>query len=294
MFKTTQRVMLAIGCVLALCASAPAVTIFERGKTEPTRGRLLRETAQHVEVAVARPDGGEEKRLIARGDIEDMINPVSRERLEALSPDNPRDYRNYAEELAEKRIDPDARAAAIRLYLIAAHLAPEELARSCLLGMTALARSPEEERKFRAMAYLYDRDHDRRLLRDVAKPKAPVEASEARDGLLRALQLRRQGNRRAAILNAERSGVKEEFLKHSDKLTFEEFSQPGLPDDLISRIVALELSLESGEGPASGGARWSQIIAADQTAPVPSLTLETLTEFDPRHSVYRNGTWVRP
>ncbi|MBW3595801.1 MAG: hypothetical protein KY475_00840 [Planctomycetes bacterium] len=289
-----QRWLIAACVLLATCASAQAVTIFERGKTEPTRGRLVRETALHVTIDEVLPDGRTRERVIPRTVIEDMIDPVSAERLKSLSPDNPQAYRNYAEELAEKRIDPDARAAAIRLYLIAAHLAPEDLARSCLLGMTALARTPAEERKFRAMAYLYDPDHDRRLLREAAASEAPAAPSEARDGLVRALQLRRQGNRRAAILNVERTAVKEELSKHADVLTYEEFAQPGLPDELLSKIVGLELALESGEAASAGSSRWSQLIVADQTAPIPSLTLETLTEFDPRRTLYRNGKWVAP
>jgi len=46
------------------------------------------------------------------------------------------------------------------LYLIAAYRNPQELGRSSLLGMTALARTPAEERRFRAMTYLLGDDHD--------------------------------------------------------------------------------------------------------------------------------------
>lgn len=287
--------MLAILVLLLLTAPAPAITIFERGKAEPTRARLVRSTAQQVTIAEVQPDGTTRERTIPRSEIEDLIDPVSRERLEALTPESPQAYRNYAEELAEKRVDPDAQAAAIRLYLIAAWLDPENLARSCLLGMTGLARTPEEERKFRAMAYLHDPDHDRRLLRraETTTP-APAAASEGRAGLLRALALRRQGNRRAALLNIDRLAVKEELQKYRDTLTYDEFAQPGLSDALIRKIVALELALELGAAPSTPIAGWSQVLENNQTAPIPALRLETLTEFDPRHCLYRDGQWVAP
>jgi hypothetical protein len=287
-------------CIAALLgtgsySSALAVTIFERGKAEPTRGRLVRQSPTFVTIAEVLADGAQRERTIPRDQIEDLIDPISVERLEELSPDKPQAYRNYAEELAEKRVDPDAQAAAIRLYLMAAWLDPDNLAKSSLLGMTALARSPDEERKFRAMAYLYDPDHDRRLLRATARRTPPAEPSEARDGLLRALKLRRQGNRRGALLNLGRPGVQEELQKHSEILTRDEFLQVGLSDSLLRKIVAVELALESGE--TTGGdpsPAWSQIVGSAGAVPVPSLRLETLTEFDPRLCVYRDGKWVAP
>jgi hypothetical protein len=274
-------------------AACPAITIFERGKAEPTRGRLIRESATDVTIEESLPGGLTRERTIPRTQIEDSIDPISPERLAALSPDKPQEYRNYAEELAEKRVDPDAQAAAIRLYLIGAWLDPEGLAKSSLLGMTALARTPQEERRFRAMAYLYDPDHDRRLLREAEHAPAAAAPSETGDALRRTLQLRRQGNRRSALLNLSRPGVTEELQKYSDLLTPDEFNQPGLSDSLLQKIVSLELALESGDRPASDGPlAWSQIGGEGATVPVASLRWESLTEFDPRQCVYRNGRWM--
>jgi hypothetical protein len=288
--------ILALLFALGLTSPGKAITIFERGKTEATRGRLVRQTATDITIEETLPSGEKRQRTIPREQIEDLIDPVSPERLAELSPDEPQAYRNYAEELAEKRVDPDAQAAAIRLYLIAAWLDPERLGKSSLLGLTALARTTEEERNFRALAYLHDADHDRRLLRSAAPRAAAAEApSEARENLRRTLQLRRQGNRRSALLNLGRIGVAEELQMYSDILTPEEFDQPGLPDSLLQKIVSLELALESGEAIASEGPlSWSQIGGAGAAAPVPSLRLETITEFDPRQCLYRDGSWKTP
>ncbi len=290
-FHFVVSVLVACG----LATSALGVTIFERGKAEPTRGRLLRQDAEQVTIEETLPTGEVRQRTIARSQIEDIIHPVSTERLAALTPDEPHAYRNYAEELAEKRVDPDARDTAIRLYLIAAWLDPQNLAKSSLLGMTALARTPEEERNLRAMAYLYDPDHDRRLLRETSSENTAASTSDAREGLLKALKLRRQGNRRAALLHFGRERVALELEKYSSTLNAEEFMQAGLPDSLLQKIVTVELALESG-GAADTKApqRWSQIYHGGNTKPVPSLYLETLTEFDPRLCVYRDGKWTEP
>jgi hypothetical protein len=288
------------GVCITLCLSLSAavnpvlgVTIFERGKTEPTRGRLVKQSATEVVITESTPSGSRE-RTIARTNIEDLIDPIDPARLVELSPEQPQAYRNYAEELAEKRIDPDAQAAAIRLYLIAGYLSPEKLAKSCLLGMTALARSPAEEQRFRAMAYLYDSDHDRRLLRTTETSATITPVSDTRAALLRALQLRRQGNRRAALLNVNRPDVQEEFARFGDVLTFEEFSQVGLSDDLVKKIVALELALETGEARQPASVSWSQIERSGATTPIPALSLTTIAEFDPRQCVFREGAWVAP
>lgn len=39
---------------------------------------------------------------------------------------------------------------------------------------------------------------------------------------------------------------------------------------------------------------WSSAVSNPQLAPVPLLTLETITGYDPRKCVYRNGAWVAP
>jgi hypothetical protein len=58
------------------------------------------------------------------------------------------------------------------------------------------------------------------------------------------------------------------------------------------------LELESLVNPSSGGERtaatlaWSRELQAEGGKAVPSLGLETLTEFDPRKCRYRDGKWV--
>jgi hypothetical protein len=111
-----------IACWLAAWQSAWGVVVFERGKPQPTIGRLVRQDERSIVIELDRPGGTPTIREILRSDIEDLLIVVSEERLNALRPEDPDAYRDYAEELAVKRKDPDALLASLRLYLIAAHL----------------------------------------------------------------------------------------------------------------------------------------------------------------------------
>ncbi len=65
-------------------------------------------------------------------------------------------------------------------------------------------------------------------------------------------------------------------------------------------MLRLELLYETNPGgnlnssTKSHEKRWSRIIANRQLQPVPVLSLFTITEFDPRNCVHKNGKWVKP
>jgi len=299
-----RLVVVSIFACLSVLWSVTAwgVIVFEKGKDTPTVGYLVRQDDDLVVIQEQLPNGHTRRRDLLRSQIDDILIAVSKERLESLSPDKPEDYRDYAEELAEKRKDPDARAASLRLYLIAAYLDPESLGRSCLLGMVALARHPDEERKFRAMAYVVDPNHDRSLLKSsISAGQASGVDDNGRQVLLKALRAYRRGRRGTAMTLAKRSIVKETLERYSDVLTHDEFIRVDkeIPADILRKVLVLEMMLSNPENPAAEQAkpeaeRWSRIVEREETVPVPSLTLETLTEFDPRECLYRDGQWVLP
>jgi hypothetical protein len=285
------------------------VIVIPKGDGPTIAGFLVREDPAKVVLREELQDGTFQEREIPRSEIDELIVTVDAERLESLRPDDPHGYRDYAEELAVKRRDPEARAMAVRLYLIAAYLAPEKLGRSCLMGMAALADGPAERRKFRAMAYLLDPAHNRELLeRSEADARgAPTAPDADRGELVDALRLLRQGKYGLAQGKAE--SVEPLFDRYGRVLSRDEFietcqSAPdaGLPDDLLRGILRLELTLseptspEEHSRPAKGPApaRWLRIIATGGHKPVPSLSLETITEFDPCKCVFRRGRWVEP
>jgi hypothetical protein len=299
-----------ISWTTGLTSMAGAVIVYPKGGGEPIKGYLVRQSPEAVVVAVPQPDGTTVERVVARELIDDVLVTVSQERLATLKSDNPQAYRDYAEELADKKTDPDARAVSLRLYLIAAHLEPDRLGRSCLLGMVGLGRTPAEKRKFRAMAYLLDPDRDARLLKEVddETPTRPSLPHGAATDLAECLRLLRRDLRPQALRSAQREDVKANFEKIRSILTYDEFarlceSRKTLTPDQLKRILLAEASLirvggGSGEPPKVGtpktGASWSQVMTTSPPPPVPSLSLETLTEFDPRECEYRDGKWVQP
>jgi hypothetical protein len=170
------------GVVVGWCLAAHAgwaATVLLKNEATPVRGYLVAEDEQSVTLRVLEANGDWRERRILRESIEIVIRPVDAARLAELDPKFPRAYRDYAEELAEKRVDPEARETAIRLYLIAAYLAPDELGRSALLGMVPLARHEPERRRFRAMAYLLDPAGDRQLLQPGSLERGGAEGAES-------------------------------------------------------------------------------------------------------------------
>ncbi len=168
--------VLLVGALIFLAPQpASAVIIFLKGQDQPLLGYLVRETSDVVVFRQLLEDGQQRRRTLSKSEIEDLIISVSDERLEKLERSDPQAYREYAEELSEKRKDPDAQETAIRLFLIAAYLDTDRLGRSCLLGMAGLARDEAEQRRFMAMAYLLDPKHDSSLLKSptVTDPRNP-------------------------------------------------------------------------------------------------------------------------
>jgi len=298
--KTISLPLIAVLCWLNVWQLAEGVVVFERGKSQPTIGLLVRQDENLIVIRQQMPDGELQTREIFRSEIEDLLIAVSEERLSQLRPEDPSAYRDYAEELAVKRRDPDALQASLRLYLIAAHLAPDRLGRSCLLGMVALARSPREERRFRAAAYLLDPNHDRSVLRSTAQA-ADSRDDAGRSGLLKAVQAMRRGQSRIALQIADREPVQKELEKYADLITLDQLQQLGdeIPPDMLRRLLIVEwlLTREGDEADAVFADRntsWSQLVERNELTPVRPLSLETLTEFDPRECVYRDGRWNRP
>lgn len=302
---------LVIGCSAALAswADVAATTVILR-QGEPLRGFLVSQDARGVTLRVPAANGQLQQRFIPAAQIESVLQPVSPEKLASLQPAQPKMYRDYAEELAGKAVDPEARQVSLRLYLIAAWLDPKSLGKSSLLGMTALARSETEQRRFRAMAYLLDPDHDRSLLKSTAAARSDAagkaEAASERL-LLRALEELRKGRPAEARKLLQRSGVEAAAEPHADLISWDELqalsadrsarASPTSPA-IARRLLTLELRL-LGAAPAAQPARtaestpgWSQLDAdalAERTA---RLSLETLTEFSPADCLYRDGKWI--
>jgi hypothetical protein len=281
------------------------VIILRKDNPDSIKGFLISQNEQRVVVNEVLADGKTRQRVVQRSDIDLMIISVGEDRLMALRPDQPRAYRDYADELSEKREDPEARNAAIRLYLLAAHLDTKGQGRGALLSMAGLARSPGEELKFRAIVYLLDPAHDRGVLKPPSLAKAPqadLTPSE-RKMLLSAIRALRVGNRREALNFSRRPLFQDVFKRYASVLSLEAFGAAAtkrealLPDALVKKLITLEmmvLNLPLKEKPSSGDVPWSMLVTTKKDSPVESLSLETITEFNPNETVYKNKHWSVP
>lgn len=72
------------------------------------------------------------------------------------------------------------------------------------------------------------------------------------------------------------------------------FPSGTLASILRAELWALDQLAGDTNRKTSGGTSWSSALQARQVKPVQPLSLETITEFDPRKCHYRNGVWVLP
>ncbi len=207
--------------IVSLPARPAFPVIIETRNGQRAAGFLVREDDKSV-VLRRLIDGEEIVQEYPKADVVMVLRPIDPRRLEALQPGSPKSYRDYAEELADKREDPEARETALRLYLIAAYLAPDELGRSGLIGMSALAETAEEERAYRAMAFLLDPKHDRNLLRPSSKVE-PNRSDRTRRTFIAALQAYRTGQTTRAFDLARKPGVKAYFERTPGLMSHDAF-----------------------------------------------------------------------
>jgi hypothetical protein len=352
----------ALGLVVGLVAlpTAGRAILIEAGGGR-VGGYFVRDDGAKLVIRVLTADGKDKISEYDRAKIKfKIIHQLDRKRLEALSRDNPKAYRDYAEELAGQDADPEARATAMRLFLIAAYLDPKQFGNSSLLGMSQLASTPAEARRCRAMAFLLDPRADAGVLKtEGRKPnQLPKGQAGALVDFLTALQDFRAGQIQAARVAVAREGVdrisslapgmldKKAFLQLCTDATCETcagkkkvpcagcngkgtivgtFGRPQrcpvcngqksatcpdcdgtgvnhtIPDDVLRRVLRAELwaveRLSGSEGHAKKGTgkkSWSSVLQDRQLTPVAPLSLETITDIDPRKCLYRNGTWVAP
>ncbi len=287
-----------------LTQPAHAVVVYKKGSSKPVAGHLVRQNGNEVVVREENA-AGQRDIIIPRSEIGDLIETVSAERLESLNPVRPQEYREYAEELAEKKLDPEARLMAVRLFQIAAWLDPAKTGRGALLGLVSVARPGEEEARFRAAAYLFDPRHDKALLGQTSasvgkgkKEEDPVQ------GLLEALRQLRRGHGQLARAALAHLAVGEELDAHRGILSREEFlaaaSGKELSDEQLRKVLELELTLDSrlsGRGEARTQttlASWTDAVRTGNLASLPALQFDKLTPFDPHECVFRQGKWQRP
>jgi hypothetical protein len=352
-----HHLILSLAAAMLWPASPARAILIETGPGVQVGGYFVRQDANTLTIRIRLPHGKEKVAEYELAKIK-IIHQLDRGRLEKLSQENPQAYRVYAEELALKKADPEARDVAMRLFLISAYLDRSRLGHSSLLQMSALASTPAEARRCRAMAFVLDPKADESVLR--TDPETPMPVGKAEAGslqeLIKALQSFRAGQVKLAKDAAAREGMDKTFRLAPGMLSRAAFvqkcndaqcaicrskgkvtcpqckgkgttsafgqvqrclkcngqrslacttcdgtgvNQPAI-DEVLGTILRAELwaldQLSGAAAPAKEkvNTNWSSLLQSRRVSPAAPLSLETISEFDPRKCLYRNGMWVAP
>lgn len=290
-----------------LVSQASATVVYLRGDSTPLIGRIERQDNERITLKLITPRDGQNEVTILRSEIAKLLVPATEDQLSALTPSNVPAYLELAEELSVKTLDPEATELAIRLYVIAASRGDESIRNTALLGMIEVARTAEEERRFRALAFELDPLHLSDWLRE---PEQQVwkdsQLNEAqRDEVARLLRLVRSGRGSHARNLLLQDRVREAFDGIESEISYREFlsasQQDVLPKEFMQKVLQLEISLLSQKrdvtaGNASskpGTQGWSESLEFS-SAPIRPVTIANVTEFDPNDCIFRDGKWTNP
>lgn len=290
-----------------------ADVVWLAGQSTALSGQIVSTAPDQIELQVF--ENGKLGRIekIARSQIEQFISNIDIERLERLSPDNPADYRDYAEELAAQRIDLAAQNLARRLYLIAAansagnNRNENRIRYSALSGLIAIAESDVQRGRLTMLRSMVSPE----AVHVEAAPESKTSArfSEEHDKLmLRLILAMRKENSKEAIELLSSLDNQEIFQNWSEFCSLKELqriarvNRPSMSQ--LSKLLRIELQIRSRanalktENPntiqSAKRKNWGDF--AMQGSGLLSLvpSFENATTIDPSQSVYRAGEWVRP
>lgn len=228
--------------------------------------------------------------------------PASRwvSRLESLRPQQPRDYFEVAEEIADAARNPAEAALAEHLFRLAGALDPDGLGRSACLALSDLAATDAERARYRLAAVLLDR----RGAAVVEEIGGPADDSGPGSALLlsEAMSLYRRGLGPRVIKLLDQPGVAALLDAHptaidggpnrirEDAKSYRGQARPPLRAEAITSLLRLEVGLLAGRDRP-----WSSDLLLTRNAPLPEVDpgrLDTLFDVDATRSVYRGGAWV--
>src|SRR2546425_1111838 len=121
-----QRFLLALAVGALWVPTAARAILIETAPGVRVGGYFVRDDGKKLSVRLRTADGKEKVNDYDRTRIK-IIHQVDRNRLEKLATDNPKAYRDFAQELTKQTADPEAKDMAMRLFLIAAYLDPQQL-----------------------------------------------------------------------------------------------------------------------------------------------------------------------
>ena len=283
-----------------------ADVVYRTGLSSPLVGEVIQNDESGIVLRFESPQQGVPQILIPREEIVEHLVTVDPSRLENMADGDWDAYQNYAEELAAYRLDTRAHRLAIRLYLISAYHTEGEAQMNAFRALIEIARNPEEEKRFRTLAFKVTGNRSKDLL---ATPQniASIRLADksAQNELLQCIRLVRRGANEQALTLADSKSVQLAFESVSHLMTFREFRDTAYDRnrsaEKLKQLVQLELALIGGgqkfeprRTPLSSSPSWNQLVEAENRQPFIPVQWENVTEFDPRKSRYQQGTWERP
>lgn len=277
---------------------ASGAVVYLKSGGKPVYGFIEQETG--TQILMRSLEGGELKdRVIPLSEVEFVLRTVQTERLEKLVPSQPAAYRDYAEELSVKRADPEAREVSIRLFLITANLDDDNLRASALRSLIALARNPEEKRRFQALAF---RLGVRKSFgnKNLSLGDAQLQITDRqRLTLVQLMRAWRLGSTNRANMLLKREPFDELFAENDFGITYAEFEsiirKSQVKGSDLGKLLVLELKLTAPKTASKQKEKkvdWGEMVSSGMTEPITHIGLETVTEFNPNECYFRNGKWT--
>lgn len=285
-------------------ANADAIWLF--GESDPIFGLVVNRDEQAMRFNQTH-DGVSFKTVTLKlSSVQSMVINFDVDRLQSLSPDRLKDYRDYAEELTSQAKDPVARRLALRLFVIVAGNSKDRRVRdAALASIVGLANSEEERRRWKTLYYL-ETGNQGSMPRDPSdRTGSPAELSsvQQRRELVGLLQSLRKGE--TVRFESIAPSLRETASLWSEVCSWEELVQISksnfVNDEQLQRIVAFEYEIRKiDQQPAPDAhetsspsvvASWPELanrIAIDRVE-IPSI--RNATQFDPRQSIFRDGKW---
>ena len=278
----------------------------DSGKHRHIFGKVVKQSEQGV-LFRSRATLPTEGKWFSREEIAALVVTVDDVRLSQLNIENLYAYRDYAEELAGQSTDQQARDLAIRLFLIVAYWADQEikirgypeLRDSSIRNLISLARTESERLAFYKLAFLHQLTNVQKV--DELREDPMEIEEETKKQLLELVKAVRTGDRERGTELWNRDVIKKAWNHWSDLCSWDDVGrmlEAGEPSSIqLERLLQIEVELLTNQAtlpPTNRLGSWA-VQSADYDVRADLLpTFSNITEFNPRRSKFLKGQWIEP
>ena len=230
------------------------------------------------------------QRSVSKNDIEILVRTHDSSRLSKLSPDDLGLYQRYVEELSPQ--DPVSRQLAIRLTVIVGWRSQPggSQYRWALSQLEKLARTRQESRKVEALKLL---NSTRTSTRDTGPKMIRPKNIKSYRLLLQLVRQERTTEAKKLWNQLKGKELPDLLIQWVSKPELSQLVESGpLTPQQLLRVLELDQQLDSSNFQNKGSridwANESQVIFSGWDE-IPNFS--NVTEFDPRQTIYRQGSW---